>query len=318
MAYAEPSLPRGPPAMESVSEEVSMRVLIVGKSPEKMRAAQAAVAAAGFEVEGSFSESEAMAVIAREPTLFAVVTGGVIDDAAYQRIAAAVPTSCAVLLRTKIGEEDPRAHFEREVVPQLVAARASTARPCRLAIIVGSTRDRRFADVPTAWLQERLVRRPDVESVVLDLRDYPMPFFDHAVAPARKKAPYPNEHVERWTAAIGSADAFVLICAEYNHGYTAVLKNALDWVFREWNRKPVAMVAYGNVGGARAVEQLRQVAVELQMVPVQRAVHLPIEVMLAHARGESNVQHLAALEGRADAMLNELLAWHAVLAPARK
>ena len=73
---------------------------------------------------------------------------------------------------------------------------------------------------------------------------------------------------------------------EYNHGYAAVLKNALDWVFPEWNGKPVGFVSYGNAGGARAIEQLRQVVIELQMVPIRSAIHIPVEVYLA-ARNEN-------------------------------
>ncbi|MET0389402.1 MAG: NAD(P)H-dependent oxidoreductase [Polyangiales bacterium] len=290
-----------------------MLVIIAGKEPEKMRAAVAAVEAAGFATRPAYSEREALAAIAQSGDLFAVVAGGVIDDTAYTRIALAVAPRGAMLMRTKIGEEDPRAHFERDVVPRLLAARAARsgqARPARVAIIVGSVRAQRFADVPARWLMSVLTQRAVISPSLLDLRDFPLPFFDQAVPPAGKRDPYPDVQVERWTRAIAEADAFVMISPEYNHGYTAVLKNAIDWVYREWRHKPVAFVSYGGVGGSRAVEQLREVAVELQMVPIRQAIHLPVELLMGHARGESLTEQLTKREGAVDELLHELLFWH--------
>lgn len=289
-----------------------MLVIIAGKEPAKMRGAVAALQAAGFETQPTFSEAEALAATERAASVFAIVAGGAIDDAGYQRLALAGAARGALLLRTAIGEEDPREHFERDVVPRLSAAhaaRSGDAKPARVAVIVGSVRERRFADVPARWLMTLLAERADVQPTLLDLRDFPMPFFDQAQAPAGKRAPYPDAHVESWTREIAAADAFVMISPEYNHGYTAVLKNAIDWVFREWNHKPLAFVAYGSVGGARSVEQLRGVAIELQMVPTRRAIHLPIEWLVAHARGESLTSKLATLKDSAEHMVDELLEW---------
>jgi NAD(P)H-dependent FMN reductase len=92
---------------------------------------------------------------------------------------------------------------------------------------------------------------------------------------------YSNELGKKWAAKIGEAHGCIIVTPEYNHGYTADLKNALDWVFLEWNNKPVGFVSYGSAVGARAVEQLRQVVIELQMVPIRNAIHIPIEVSLA-------------------------------------
>jgi NAD(P)H-dependent FMN reductase len=89
-----------------------------------------------------------------------------------------------------------------------------------------------------------------------------------------------NELGKKWAAKISEADGYIIVSPEYNHGYSAVLKNAIDWVFPEWRNKPVGFVGYGNAGGARAIEQLRQVAIELQMVPIRSAVHIPAEVFL--------------------------------------
>jgi NAD(P)H-dependent FMN reductase len=95
------------------------------------------------------------------------------------------------------------------------------------------------------------------------------------------KGNYSNELGKKWAAKVAEADGYIMVTPEYNHGYSAVLKNALDWVFPEWNGKPVGFVSYGNAGGARAIEQLRQVVIELQMVPIRSAIHRPTEVNLA-------------------------------------
>lgn len=112
------------------------------------------------------------------------------------------------------------------------------------------------------------------EAELLDLRDFPMPFFDEAITPTMLKEPYSNPDVARWTNKIAEGDAFVVITPEYNHGYPAVLKNALDYVKKEWSNKKVGFVGYGTLGAARAIEQLRQVVIELQMYPVRNAVHI--------------------------------------------
>jgi NAD(P)H-dependent FMN reductase len=109
-----------------------------------------------------------------------------------------------------------------------------------------------------------------VTAKLLDLRDFPMPFFDQMMPPAMPGRPaYPHEVVQRWTAEIASSDAFVIVAAEYNFGPPAVLKNALDWVYPEWNRKPIGFVSHGGASGVRSVQQLRDAAVELQMAPIR-------------------------------------------------
>jgi NAD(P)H-dependent FMN reductase len=115
------------------------------------------------------------------------------------------------------------------------------------------------------------------------------------------------------------ADGFVITAAEYNHGYTAVVKNALDWVFREWNRKAVTFVAYGGAGGARAVEQLQQVAVELEMTPIRHAVHLPREVFIATVkeRPPADPALFAAADPAAKSMIDDLIWWARTLRDGR-
>jgi NAD(P)H-dependent FMN reductase len=100
------------------------------------------------------------------------------------------------------------------------------------------------------------------------------------------KGQYENEVVQKWAAKIKEGDAFIIVTPEYNHGYPAVLKNAMDVIYPEWNRKPVGFVAYGSAMGARSVEQLRQVAVELQMTPIRNAIHIPVDIFFAAMMGK--------------------------------
>ncbi len=187
-----------------------------------------------------------------------------------------------------------------------------------IAVIVGSTREGRFSEKPAAWILE-LLRRRNVDGRLLDLREYPMPFFDEAVTPATPgRAPYSNEVVQRWTAQVAAADGFVFVTPEYNYGPPAVLKNALDWVYPEWNRKAVAFVSYGSAMGARGVQQLRASAIELQLAPIRTSVHIPVATLMAHFRGGDVAGGLAELEARANMMLDELLWWTTALRSARE
>jgi NAD(P)H-dependent FMN reductase len=188
----------------------------------------------------------------------------------------------------------------------------------KLALIIGSTRPNRFADVPARWIAEAAAERPDFTLEVLDLRDWPLPFFDQPTSPARGGSGYSNPVVERWRDRLGEFDGFVATAAEYNHGPTAVLKNALDTAYTEWNRKPIGFVGYGGVGGARAVEQLRMVAVELQMAPIMRAVHIGLEPSLGvmlHGKALDDYPYLA--ESRT-AMFDQLVWWASALKGARE
>ena len=114
-----------------------------------------------------------------------------------------------------------------------------------ISIIVGSTRQGRFSEKPAQWILEHLRQRDRIEGRLLDLRDFPMPFFDQAVPPAMPgRAPYEHDIVQKWTAAIGAWDGFIFVTPEYNYGPSAVLKNAIDWVYPEWNRKAATFVSY--------------------------------------------------------------------------
>lgn len=190
--------------------------------------------------------------------------------------------------------------------------------PINIKVIAGSTREGRFSDKAAAWIAEEIKKQKDVVVEILDLRDYEMPFFNASVSPASIKEPYKNEAVASFTKKIAEGDAFVIITPEYNHGTSAVLKNALDWVYREWNNKPVAFVSYGGMGGARAVEQLRLNAIELQMAPIRNAVHIPGEQYFQVRSGKMSIGDLFAQQkNKAEAMITQLLWWAHALKNAR-
>ena len=185
----------------------------------------------------------------------------------------------------------------------------------KIKVIIGSTRQQRFGDQPAKWITEKAKAKGlDVE--ILDLRDYPLPFFDEAMSPtmAAMKGAYPYPVSAQWTAKIGEADGFIIIAAEYNHGYTAVLKNAIDYVSREWNKKPVAFVGYGSAGGARAIEQLREGVVELQMTPIRASVHMTNFWNLLDEKG---ILKTESFDAAGDAMLDQLIWWTDALKIAR-
>lgn len=188
-----------------------------------------------------------------------------------------------------------------------------------ISVIVGSIRQGRFAERPAQWILQQLQKRGAIESKILDLRDFPMPFFDHPMPPAMPgRPPYEHETVKQWTAQIAASDGFVFVTPEYNYGPSAVLKNAIDWVYPEWNRKAAAFVSYGSVMGARVVQQLRQTAIELQMAPIRSGVHVPPATLWAHFQNGDVEKGLLELEKSANTMIDDLLWWTKALKTARE
>ena len=187
-----------------------------------------------------------------------------------------------------------------------------------ISVIVGSTRQGRFSEKPAQWIFQRLKNRGGVDARLLDLRDFPMPFFDQPVPPAMPGRPaYENEVVKKWTAEIARSDGFIFVTPEYNYGPSAVLKNALDWVYPEWNRKAAAFVSYGSAMGARGIQQLRLTAIELQLAPVRSSVHIPVATLWAHFQGGDVDAGLTELEAAAKTMIDDLLWWTVALKAAR-
>jgi NAD(P)H-dependent FMN reductase len=197
--------------------------------------------------------------------------------------------------------------------------------PIRLKIIIGSTRPNRFSEKPAHWIFEEAKKLEGVEVELLDLRDYPIPFFDSPVSPSMAQGPSENDIIKRWAEKISDGDAFIIVTPEYNHGYPAVLKNAMDVIYHEWKRKPVGFIGYGAAMGTRAVEQLRQVAVELHMAPIRNAIHIPVDIFFAAimGKGPSDPHEMfapireGAMGDRVQTFFDDLLWWARALKEAR-
>jgi len=189
----------------------------------------------------------------------------------------------------------------------------------KIAVIIGSTRKTRFADIPAQWIKAQAEARGDMDVEVVDLRDFPMPLFDEPGSNAY--LPSSNAVATEWQKKIASFDGYIFVVAEYNHSITAVLKNALDYAAVEWAHKPMGAIAYGSVGGARALEHLRAIAVEEQMVPVRNAVHIGGSDFWKVHPGMGGSGKLAdieaAIQPSAKAMLDDVMWWAKATMPAR-
>jgi NAD(P)H-dependent FMN reductase len=182
----------------------------------------------------------------------------------------------------------------------------------RIGIILGSTRPNRNGAQVAQWVLDVASRRTDAQFEIVDLRDYALPHLDEPLPPSLGQ--YQNEHTRQWATKIASFDGFVIVTPEYNHGTPGVLKNAIDYLYAEWNNKAVGFVSYGGTGGTRAVENLRLVAGELQMADVRQQVALSMmtefENFSVFKPGDYNLPAL-------DTMLDQVVAWSAALAPLR-
>jgi NAD(P)H-dependent FMN reductase len=185
----------------------------------------------------------------------------------------------------------------------------------KIGIIIGSTRETRFGDKPAAWIAQLAKARTDLEFEIVDIRDYNLPLFDEVASNAW--VPSKSEAARKWQKKIGSLDGFLIVTAEYNHGPSASLKNALDQAYNEWNKKPVAFVGYGGVGAARAIEQLRQHAVELQMAPTRTAVHISGSDFMAVLQQGKKLEDMEHLNKAAHDTIEQLAWWTHALKTAR-
>lgn len=182
-----------------------------------------------------------------------------------------------------------------------------------IGVIISSTREGRNGPKIVEWFKESVAERSDMNFTYIDLAEVNLPFFNEPVSPAYSDtAP---EVAKDWAEQIDGLDGFVVITAEYNHGPTAVLKNALDYLYRQWNRKPIAFVGYGSAGGTRAVEQLRLIAIELQMAPIRHQVALNI---FEYFNEDGSLAIPAGKKGDLDIMLNDLAWWATALSAARQ
>lgn len=174
----------------------------------------------------------------------------------------------------------------------------------RIGIILGSTRPGRVGEAVAKWVHALAQKKGGAEYELVDIKDFNLPLLDESVPPSMGQ--YEKPHTKAWAAKIATFDGFVFVTPEYNHGTSGALKNAIDFVYKEWNNKAAAFVSYGSAGGARAVEQLRLVMAELQVADVRAQVMLSLftdfenfTVFKPDPRHEKGV----------DTMLDQLLAW---------
>ncbi|MBS8229254.1 NADPH-dependent FMN reductase [Vannielia litorea] len=189
----------------------------------------------------------------------------------------------------------------------------------KIAIVIGSTRDARFAEKPANWLLERAKTREDFEVELVDLKDFDLPLFDEKASNAWMPSEDPK--AVAWQEKMAEFDGYIFVVAEYNHSITGALKNALDQAYVEWNRKPMGAMGYGGVGAARAIEHLRGIGVELQMVPVRNAVHISAgSFMKVSPMGEN--AEMSEIEdvigGSADGLFDDMAWWAKATKAARE
>lgn len=186
------------------------------------------------------------------------------------------------------------------------------AEPLKVKVIVGSVREGRMSLPIAEWVMEQAADRTDIVAELLDLKKWDLPMFAEPHPPATGK--YTGAKQRAWAGAIGPADGFILIAPEYNHGMSAVLKNALDTVSAEWARKPVAFVGHGTIGAGRSVEQLREVTAALSMAPLSEALHIQ---KAASMRDGDRFNADDTLERRLGRLFDELAWWGEALRAAR-
>jgi len=174
----------------------------------------------------------------------------------------------------------------------------------RIAIILGSTRPGRIGEAVANWVYENAKTRMDAEYELVDIAAQGLPLLDEPVPPSMGQ--YSKDHTKRWAEKIASYDAFVFVTAEYNHGIPAALKNAIDFIFAEWNNKAAGFVSYGSAFGVRAVEHLRGVCGEIKIADVRTQVMLSLFTDFENfSTFKPDARHLAVL----NTMLDEVVSW---------
>lgn len=181
----------------------------------------------------------------------------------------------------------------------------------KVAVIISSTRPTRFGEIPAKWILEKANERPEIAAEIVDLRDFNLPFFDEVASNAW--APSQNAEAVRWQNKVAEFDAYIVVAAEYNRSITGALKNAFDQAYKEWNGKAIGFVGYGSVGGARAIEHARSIAIELQMANTRSAVHIGGSDFAAVHPGFGGTKTLADIEGSignsAKDLLDQIIWW---------
>jgi NAD(P)H-dependent FMN reductase len=144
----------------------------------------------------------------------------------------------------------------------------------KVAIVIGSTRPGRVGEAVATWVHELAQQREDAQFELVDIEKFNLPLLDEPIPPSQGK--YSKEHTKKWASKMASFDGYVFVTPEYNHGISGALKNAIDFLYAEWNNKAAGFVGYGSVGGVRAVEHLRLVMAEVQVATVRNQVMLSL------------------------------------------
>ncbi len=182
----------------------------------------------------------------------------------------------------------------------------------KLAIIIGSTRPGRIGESVAQWVYELAKQRSDAQFELVDIAAFNLPLLDEPIPPSQGK--YSKDHTKAWAAKIASFDGYVFVTPEYNHGISGALKNAIDFLFAEWNNKAAGFVGYGSAGGVRAVEHLRLVMAEVQVATVRNQVALSL---FTDFENFSTFKPAAYHENSLKQMLDQLIAWSGALKPLR-
>ena len=185
-----------------------------------------------------------------------------------------------------------------------------------IPVILGSVREGRLSDGPAKLIVEK-IKAAGYESQLVDFKVLPLPFFDSPLVPVALKGKYPHENVQKWSQIARAADALVLIASEYNHGYTAVLKNALDWLYLEFEKKPFGLVGVsdGRMGGIRATEQLRPVIENFGAVAIRETILFSEADKILDA--QCNLLD-ASYDGKINRFIKSLVWWAEALKKARE
>lgn len=174
----------------------------------------------------------------------------------------------------------------------------------KVGIILGSTRPNRNGEAVARWVEQQVKDRKDASYELVDIKDFNLPLLDEPIPPSQGK--YSQPHTKRWAERIAPFDAFIFVTPEYNHGTSGALKNAIDFLYAEWNNKAAGFVSYGSASGARAVENLRLIMAELQIADVRA------QVMFSLATDFKNYSEFTPdprHEKDLDTLLQQLVAW---------
>lgn len=182
-----------------------------------------------------------------------------------------------------------------------------------IAIVLGSTRPGRIGEAVARWIYEIASRRSDARFELVDVNDYHLPLLDEPIPPSMGR--YQHEHTKRWAAKIAHFDGYVFVTAEYNHSVPGALKNAIDFVFAEWNNKAAGFVSYGSAGGARAVEHLRLIMAEVKVATVRAQAMFSLFNDFENFSVFKPAPHK---EPAVTAVLDEVIAWSAALQSLRQ